>query len=130
MEMSRAALKQLTIWAPVGFLASLATVFLYHHPHSVTTWIVDLVTAVSLGFAGAYLFSYFVFAHIQRQEAEIVRRNEALAAINAIGTEITSLLEVERTLRSVVEKAGQLLGAEVAALCLMDQKGCLVPRAA
>ncbi len=127
--MSRAALKQLTIWAPVAFIAFLATAFLYHHPHPVTTWVVDLVVAVGLGFAGAYLFSYFVFAHIQRQEEEIIRRSKALAAINAIGTEITSLLEVERTLCSVVQKARQLLGTEVAALCLIDQKGCLIPRA-
>lgn len=128
MELSRAALKQLTIWAPVGFIAFLTLVVFHLHPHTLPPWITYLMV-VGLAGAGAYVFSRFAFAHIQRQEEEIVRRSEALAAINAIGTEITSLLEVEGTLRSVIEKAKQLLGTEVAALCLMDQKGCLIPRA-
>jgi signal transduction histidine kinase len=131
MEMTRAKLKWLTVWAPVGFILVVFVLILslFHGPHSPSVWITTLVATSGIGLAGAYLFSYFVFSHIQRQEEEIVRRTEAVAALNAIGAEITGLLDLERTLRSVVEEARKLLGTEVSALCFVDGRGCSVPRA-
>ncbi len=131
MDLSRAKLKWLTVWAPVGFILVVFVLILslFHGPHSPSVWIATLVAASGIGLAGAYLFSYFVFSRIERQEEEIVQRSEAMAAINAIGTEITGLLDLERTLRSVVEEARKLLGAEVSALCFVDGRGCGVPKA-
>ncbi|MBI3007290.1 MAG: GAF domain-containing sensor histidine kinase, partial [candidate division NC10 bacterium] len=131
MELSRAKLKWLTVWAPVGFILVVFVLILslFHGPHSPSVWITTLVATSGIGLAGAYLFSYFVFSHIQRQEEEIVRRTEAVAVLNAIGAEITGLLDLERTLRSVVEEARKLLGTEVSALCFVDGHGCGGPKA-
>lgn len=129
MQLTRVALKQLSIWGPVAFILLLVIFFLSHHPHSPSVWITYLLVAGGLGLTGAYLFSYFVFSHIQRQEEEIVRQGEAMAAINTIGTEITGILELNGVLRSVVERARQLLDTEVSALCLVGEKDSLVPKA-
>lgn len=129
MALTRAKLKWLTIWAPAAFILLLVVLSLLHHPHSLSVWITSLLVVSGLGLTGAHFFSYFVFSHIQRQEEEIVRRSEAMAAINAIGTDITGILDLEKTLRSVVEAARRLLGSEVSALCFLNERSCAVPRA-
>ncbi len=129
MTLARASLRWLTVWAPLAFILLLVILSLLHHPHPLSVWITNLLVVSGLGLAGAYFFSYFVFSRIQRQEEEIVRRSEAMAAINAIGTEITGLLDLERTLRSVVEEARKLLGTEASALCFVDGQGCAIPKA-
>jgi len=63
---------------------------------------------------------------VQEDLARKVRETEALYRV---GMEISSLLELDRILTSVIEKARELLGGEAACLCLLDAEGHLVPRA-
>lgn len=113
----------------MAFILLLSIFFLLHHPHSLSVWITVLAVVSGVGLAGTLLFSHFVFSRIEHQEEEIVQRSEAMAAINAVGTEITGLLNLQRTLRSVVEEARRLLGAEASALCFADGGGRGVPQA-
>ena len=63
---------------------------------------------------------------VQEDLARKVRETEALYRV---GMEISSLLELDRILASVIEKARELLKGEAACLCLSDAEGHLVPRA-
>lgn len=76
-------------------------------------------------------------SHAQQLEEKVEKRTKDLqetakhlAALNAVSREISSLLDLDRILNSVVEKARELLGREVAALCLLDPDGHLSLRAA
>ena len=63
---------------------------------------------------------------VQEDLARKVRETEALYRV---GMEISSLLELDRILTSVIEKARELLEGEAACLCLLDAEGHLIPRA-
>lgn len=55
-------------------------------------------------------------------EMEVAKRTEELRALHNIGTEISALLDLDKILESVVTKARQLLGADFAALSLLDDE--------
>ena len=63
---------------------------------------------------------------VQEDLARKVRETEVLYRV---GMQISSLLELDRILTSVIEKARELLEGEAACLCLLDAEGHLVPRA-
>lgn len=54
-------------------------------------------------------------------ERQVERRTRELAALYEVSRELTSRLELEHVLRSVTEKARELLAGEVAFLCLQEQ---------
>lgn len=56
-------------------------------------------------------------------EERVARRTRELEALYQVSREIASRLDIQHVLRSVTEKAGQLLGGEVAFLCLVDDDG-------
>ena len=56
-------------------------------------------------------------------EAQVARRTRELEALYTVSREISSRLEIEHVLRSVTEKARELLGGDVSALCLLDAHG-------
>lgn len=56
-------------------------------------------------------------------EAQVAQRTRELEALYEVTREISSRLEISHVLRSVTDKAHELLGGEVAALCLLDQGG-------
>ncbi|MFQ5803649.1 MAG: ATP-binding protein [Candidatus Methylomirabilales bacterium] len=74
--------------------------------------------------------------NLQEHERQLRSLNESLKqkareaeALYKIGTEILGSLDLDKILRSVVEKAKELLGCEVGALCLLDdEEPQLVPR--
>lgn len=128
MAPARVKLKWLTVWAPAAFiLLPVISLFIYH-PHPFAVWMTSLFLVAGLGLAGAYFFSSFVFSQIRRQEEEIVRRSEAMAAINSIGTDVPGLPDLEKTLCSVVEVARKLMGTEASALCFGSEENCPVPQ--
>ncbi|MFQ5847256.1 MAG: HAMP domain-containing protein [Candidatus Methylomirabilales bacterium] len=73
---------------------------------------------------------------LEQHEEQLTSLNESLEhkvreaeALYKIGTEILGLLDLDKVLHSVVEKAKDLLGCEIGALCLLDdEKDELVPR--
>jgi signal transduction histidine kinase len=128
MAPARVKLKWLTVWAPAAFILLPVISLLMHHSHPLAVWMTNLFVVAGLGLAGAYFFSSFVFSQIQCQEEEILRRSEAMAAINAIGTDITGLSDLEKILHAVVGAARKLMGTEVSALCFVSEKNCPVPK--
>ncbi|MEW5870632.1 MAG: type IV pili methyl-accepting chemotaxis transducer N-terminal domain-containing protein [Chloroflexota bacterium] len=55
-------------------------------------------------------------------EERVTQRTQELEALNAVSYEISSRLEIKHVLNSVVEKSRQLLGADAAFLCLLDEQ--------
>jgi two-component system nitrate/nitrite sensor histidine kinase NarX len=56
-------------------------------------------------------------------ERRVAQRTQALDALYEVSQEISSRLELSQVLRLITEKARELLGAEVAALCLLQSDG-------
>lgn len=56
-------------------------------------------------------------------ETRVANRTRELAALIDVSAEITSHLDIDQVLRSVVDKASGLPGTEVAILCLLDGEG-------
>jgi two-component system nitrate/nitrite sensor histidine kinase NarX len=56
-------------------------------------------------------------------ETRVAQRTRELAALHEVSREISSRLDINHVLRSVTDKAQELLGAEVAFLCLLDGQG-------
>ena len=56
-------------------------------------------------------------------EFQVAQRTRELEALYEVSRDITSHLEVQQVLRSVTEKARQLLDADVAVLCMLDENG-------
>lgn len=56
-------------------------------------------------------------------ENRVSQRTQELEALSAVSKDITSHLNINEVLKSVTEKARQLLGSEVAMLCLLDTQG-------
>lgn len=59
----------------------------------------------------------------ERLEENVAQRTRELEALYTVSREISSRLDIQHVLRSVADKARQLLGGEAAYLCLLDQKG-------
>lgn len=62
-----------------------------------------------------------LLAWTTRLEQRVDQRTRELNALYDVNREISSRLDTQHVLRSVTEKACQLLGAEVATLCLLDE---------
>ncbi len=62
-------------------------------------------------------------AELQGAQAELSRRMLAIHTLSRIGVEISSTLELDKVLHSVVEKAQALLQSQGAILCLFRPKG-------
>lgn len=60
---------------------------------------------------------------LQKAQAELSRRVMETQALYRIGVEISSMLELDKVLHSVVEKGRALLQSEGAALCLFQPEG-------
>lgn len=59
---------------------------------------------------------------IELLEDRVHRRTETLEALAAVSQEIASHLSIDEVLRSVTDKAKQLLDSDVALLCLLDRE--------
>jgi len=71
-----------------------------------------------------------LYAAREDLEARVVQRTRELEALYRVSREVSSRLDINHVLRSVTDKARELLQAEVAILCLLDEKGqVLIPQA-
>ena len=55
-------------------------------------------------------------------EERVSQRTRELEALNAVSREVSSRLDIQQVMNSVVEKSRQLMGADVAFLCLLDEQ--------
>ena len=79
---SRPVLEWLTVCGPAAYLSGLAVSVLYLHPHPLPSFWPAFFVMLALSLVGTFVFSRFVFVHVRRQEAEIVRQTQELAAAN------------------------------------------------
>lgn len=56
-------------------------------------------------------------------EERVAQRTQEIEALYQVSREISSRLDVQNVLRLITEKARQLLGVEIAFLCLLDEEG-------
>ncbi|GAB4528418.1 MAG: hypothetical protein Fur0018_14480 [Anaerolineales bacterium] len=61
-------------------------------------------------------------------EARVAQRTAELDALNKVSLEIAAQLDTDEVLHSIAQKARQLLGADAAALCLVQEDGTLLVR--
>jgi signal transduction histidine kinase len=117
----RTKLRWLTVWAPVAFLALVMAGIFTLHPHIHPTWMLFLM-ALALAGGGAYLFSRFVFASIQRQEDEIVQRNRELTALNSVGEVLSRSLRIDEVLPRALETILEAIGVEAGEIFLWEEE--------
>jgi putative methionine-R-sulfoxide reductase with GAF domain len=118
--MSRARLRWLAVWAPTAFFALLTGMAILLRPHAVpSSALFFLVLGLASG--GAYVFSRFVFANIQRQEAEIIQRNLELEALNAVGEVLDRSLRVDDVLPGALDTILGTTGVEAGEIFLWDE---------
>ena len=87
--------------------------------------------AVSItGFgAGIVVLATLLYNTIDRMQARIVRQNEESEALYKIAVDIAALDDERQVLRSIVDRAREMLGADAAVLYLTGPSGALVAAA-
>ena len=129
----------LTVAVPMLFLA---TVDLLRHlvwPELLHPWPGFLVVLLVVGLA-VWVFSSAVFDHVERMERRIVKQNAELREIGETSRRqatqlrvlheadlaLTSNLDLETVLRTIVDLARELTGARYGALAVIDDRGQIV----
>jgi signal transduction histidine kinase len=105
--LGRAGLRSLTVYGPAAYLTLLAVGVLYYHPHPLPPFWPAFFVLLALSGAGTFFFSRFVFAHVQGQEEEIVRRSRELADVNEA---MAVMNERQRIARELHDSLAQSLG--------------------
>jgi signal transduction histidine kinase len=105
--LGRAALRSLSVYGPAAYLALLAVGVLYYHPHPLPPFWPAFFVLLGLSGAGTFFFSRFVFAHVQGQEDEIMRRSRELAEANEA---MAVMKERQRIARELHDSLAQSLG--------------------
>lgn len=103
----RSGLEWLTVWGPAAYLTLLAVVVLYEHPHPLPPFWPAFFLLLMLSAAGTFAFSRFVFAHVRRQEREIVRRTQELSEARE---QMVVVKERQRIAREFHDSLAQRLG--------------------
>lgn len=78
---------------------------------------------VSILVAGVVGFGIAMFRVLEDKERTIVEQARRARALNQIGSEVSALLESDRLIDLVVDRAREWLGADGAALALLDTDG-------
>ncbi|MBI4011448.1 MAG: sensor histidine kinase [Candidatus Rokubacteria bacterium] len=97
----------ITVCGPALYLALLAVGALYLHPHPLPPFWPAFALAVAVSALGTFVFSRFVFAHVHRQEEEIVRRTRELAEVKEA---MAVVKERQRIARELHDSLAQSLG--------------------
>lgn len=103
----RTRLRWLTVCGPAAYLTVLAVGVLYLHPHPLPPFWPAFFGALGFSLLGTFVFSRFVFAHVHRQEEEIVRRTRELAEANEA---MAVMRERQRIARDLHDSIAQTLG--------------------
>jgi signal transduction histidine kinase len=104
---ARAWLEWLTVCGPASYLTLLGLGTLYYHPHPLPPFWPAFILLLMLSAGGTFVFSRFVFAHVRRQQNEIVRRTRQLADTNEA---MAVVKERQRIARDLHDSLAQRLG--------------------
>ena len=85
--------------------------------------------AVSIGgfSVGIFVLATVLYNTIDRMQSRIMRQNEESEALYEIAVDIAALDDEREVLRSIVDRAREMLHADAASLCLVGPTGALVP---
>ena len=121
LGLSTSRLRVLAVVLPVLFwIAELALrSFLFAEDRTLPGDIFALITLA----LGAAAFSSWIFGIVDRQEAEVRRRADQLAALHEAALSLTTELEMGEVLQKVVDLSRALVDAKYAALGVLDEKG-------
>ncbi|MEE9229637.1 MAG: GAF domain-containing sensor histidine kinase [Acidobacteriota bacterium] len=126
-------LRWLGVWLPVvgiGLLIALVAVFIFYPHMGWRSSVVAYLMTMGIVTTGAYLFSHFIFRIVQQKEQEILRRNQELAALNAVGAVINESLDLDAVLNRALEKVLDVTGADAGEIFLGEEgSGDLVQHA-
>jgi signal transduction histidine kinase len=126
LGLSRATLQWVTVWGPACYLSVLAVTILYLHPHPLPPFWPALAIVLTLSAVGTFAFSQFVFAHVQRQEQEILRGTRELAEAKEA---MAVVKERQRIARDLHDSLAQNLGYLHLRLAEAERGSGSVPRA-
>jgi signal transduction histidine kinase len=126
-------LRLLTIVAPISFLLALELIsILLFNPLLGSQVVTRLLIIFAVLAVAVIPFSFWVFSVIERQHqtlraanAEILRRNRELDAVNAAITAISSDLDLEPVFQRITDAARELVRCRYAALGVGDETGHL-----
>jgi two-component system nitrate/nitrite sensor histidine kinase NarX len=126
--MSLARLRWLTILTAISFLVLVQGIAM---GVVMPTFGISVGHAVSIGAfsVGVIVLTTLLYATIDRMQARIVRQNEESEALYEIAVDIAGLDDEREVLRSIVDRAREMLHADAAALCLAGPNGALNPTA-
>ncbi len=114
-------LRWLGVWAPTAVVALLLTFTLTFHHNTLPLWLVVLLV-LGVSAVGAALFSWFVFAQIERREETILRPTRKLETLNRIGTAVSGTLSLNEVLDQALDATLLGLGVEAGEIFLVDEE--------
>jgi signal transduction histidine kinase len=120
-------LRLVTIVGPVAFLIALelAGLFLVR-PALGGSSVLGLLVIFCALLAAVVTFAFWVFAVIERQQAELARHNREVHAVNTAITSISSAIDLTQVLQNISDAARELLNSRYAALGVADETGTIV----
>ncbi len=122
-------LRWLGVWLPAVAVSLLFSLMWAHHLHELFDIVVH-VLAMGIITGGVYLFSRYVFRIVEQKEQEVLRRNQELAALHAVGAVINESLDLNGVLSRALDKVLEVTGAQSGEIFLWEEgTEELVPRA-
>jgi signal transduction histidine kinase len=115
-------LRWLGVWLPVvglAFVIGLVFTFVFRsgwYAHVSAYFAVMTIISV-----GAYFFSGSMFRLVRQQERQIIRTNQELAALNAVGAVINESRDLEQVLSRALDKVLEVTGAESGEIFLWEE---------
>ncbi|HLB11826.1 MAG TPA: GAF domain-containing protein, partial [Dehalococcoidia bacterium] len=127
--MTLARLRWLTVVAPALFITVFETVRHILFDEVLHLWAGSILVLLVIS-AGSLVFSRIIFGVIEGMQDEIVRRNQELAARNALGEAVSKALHLDDALGLALEAVLEITRAEAGEILVHEEEsGELVMRA-
>ena len=128
-RMTLARLRWLTVVAPALFITVFETVRHILFDEVLHLWAGSILVLLVIS-AGSLVFSRIIFGVIEGMQDEIVRRNQELAARNALGEAVSKALHLDDALGLALEAVLEITRAEAGEILVHEEEsGELVMRA-